>query len=152
MTFPSSNNTTSLGVILTTLQALAGQTKSQAQNSLTQLQTQNVDWQFVYELLKRLNWLITTLNAWRNTTGIDAYATAELPGYAGTLSADMTAVINAAQACINWIVANVPKDSTQTYILVEILNSDGTTTLRQFTPAQTAGLQTLIQALIATIG
>lgn len=152
MTFPSSNNTTSLGVILTTLQALAGQTKSQAQNSLAQMQTQNVDTVFVFQLLDRLNWLISTLNAWRTTPGLDAYATADLPGYEGTLTADITAIINAAQACINWVVTSFPKDSTQTYILSESINSDGTRTLRQFTPAQTAGLQTLIQALIATIG
>lgn len=152
MTFPSSNSTSSLGVILSTLQALAGQTKSQAQNSLTLLQTQNVDTIFVFQLLDRLIHIISTLNAWRNTTGLDAYATSELPGYAGTLTADINGIISAAQACINWTVTNFPKDSTQTYILAESLNSDGTRTLRQFTPAQTAGLQTLIQALIATIG
>lgn len=152
MAFPSSNNTTSLGVILTTLQALASQAKSQSQNTVATMQAQSVDTTYVFQVLDRLNWLIATLTAWQGTTGLDAYASAELPGYNGTLTSDITAVINAAQACINWVVANFPKDSTNTYILAESINSDGTRTLRQFTPTQTAGFRTLMQALIATIG
>lgn len=152
MAFPSSNNTTSLATVLSTLQALAGQTKSQAQNSLVLMQSQSVDTNFVFQLLDRLNWLITTLNTWKNTAGLDVYAADNLPGYSGTLTTDITSVVNAAQACINWVVTNFPKDSTNTYILSETINSDGTRTLRQFTPSQTAGLQTLIQALIASIG
>lgn len=152
MTFPSSNNATSLGVILTTLQALAGQTKSQAQSTVATMQAQNVDTSFVFQVLDRLNWLINTLTAWQGTAGLNAYATAEIPGYTGTMTEDITAVVNAAQACINWVITNFPKDSTNTYLLAESINSDGTRSSRQFTPTQTAGFRTLMQALIATIG
>lgn len=151
MAFPSSNNITSLHDVLSTLRALTGQTKSQAQSAVATMAAQNVDSNFVFQILDRLNWLITTLNAWKNTEGLDAYATADLPTYAGTLTTDATVVIDSAQACINWAVNNFPKDSTNTYILAETLNSDGTRTLRQFTPTQTAGFRTVMQTLIATI-
>lgn len=152
MTFPSSNNTTSLHDVLSTLRALAGQTKSQMQNAVATMAAQNVDTNFVFGILDKLNWLISTLTAWQGTIGLNAYATEQLPDYAGTLTTDITVVIEAAQACINWVVTNFPKDSTNTYILAESINTDGTRTLRQFTPAQTAGFRTMIQALIATIG
>lgn len=152
MAFPSSVNTTSLHDVLATLRALTGQTRSQAESAVSTMAAQNVDTNFVFGVLDKLNWLITTLTAWQGIIGLDAYATAELPGYGGTLTADITTVVDAAQACINWVVANFPKDSTGTYILAESINSNGTRTLRQFTPAQTAGLRTSLQALVATIG
>jgi len=151
MTLPASSST-SLQIILQTLQALAAQTKAQAGNALTILQTQNVTTNFVFAFLDQMGALIATLNTWKSTAGLNAYATANLPGYAGTLTTDIDAVIAAGQACITWVVNNFPKDSTNTYILSETLNGDGTRTLRQFTPAQTAGLQTLVQSFIATIG
>lgn len=152
MSFPSSNNATSLAVVLSTMQALCGQTKSQAQSALATMAAQSVDTNFVFQTLDRPNWLISTLTAWQGTAGLNAYATADLPGYTGTLTTDTTAVIDAPQACIDWVVANFPKDSTNSYILAESINSNGTRTLRQFTPAQTAGFRTTIQALIATNG
>lgn len=152
MTFPSSNNTTSLATILSTMQALAGQTKSQAQSAHATMAAQSVDTNFIFQTLDRLNWLITTFNAWVSTAGLDAYAAENLPGYSGTLTVDTAAVVSAAQTCIDWVVANFPKDSTNTYILAESVSADGTRVLRQFTPTQTAGFRTTIQALIATIG
>lgn len=152
MAFPSSNNMASLHDVLSTLRALTGQTKSQTQNAVATMQVQNVDTDFVFQTLNRLNWLISTLNAWKDTPGLDAYATSDLPNYSGTLTTDITAVISAAQACIDWVVTNFPKDSTNVYILAESLNQDGSRTLRQFTPAQTAGFRTVLQALISTIG
>ena len=143
---------TSLQVILESLQALAAQTKAQANNALGVLQTQSVTTVFVFQFLDQMGALISTLNTWKSTAGLDAFATANLPGYSGTLSADINTVITAGQACITWVFNNFPKDSTNTYILSETLNSDGTRTLRQFTPAQTAGLQTLVQSFVSTIG
>ena len=151
MPFPASS-ITSLPQILAALQALAQQVKYQAGNALITLQTQSVSTNFVFQFLDQMNGLISTLNTWQSTSGLNAYATANLPGYVGTLTADVTAVINSGQACIDWIVANFPKDSTNTWILAEKLNADGTRTQRSFTPTQTAGLQTLLQAFINTIG
>lgn len=152
MTFPSSNNVMSLATVLGTLLALAGQTKSQAESAVATMQAQNVDTKFVWETLDRLHHPINTFTAWQGTPGLNDYATADLPVYTGSLTTDMTAVINAAQACIDWVRTNFPKDSTDVFVLAESINLDGTRTSRQFTPIQTAGYRTAIQALIATIG
>lgn len=151
MAFPAST-IMSLPDVLRALQSVAQDIKAQGGNALSSLQNTNVSTTFVFRVLDQLGGLILSLNAWKNTAGLNAYATANLPGYAGTMTNDIATVQSAAQACIDWVVANFPKDSTNTFLLAESLISDGSRTQRTFTPAQTSGLQTLLQALIATIG
>jgi hypothetical protein len=148
MALPSS--TSSLGAALAQVQNIAASVKSQAGNVLVSLQAGPVTTLFVFQMLDQLNGLITSLNALKATTGLNAYATAQLPGYAGTMVTDITATVNAAQACINWVVANFPNSSG--FLQAFTLNADGSRTPASFTSAQTAGLQTAITALIATIG
>lgn len=142
----------SLPDTLRSIQVTAQSVKAQGGNALISLQTTNVSTNFVFQFLDQVAGLISAMNAWVNTPGLNAYATANLPGYAGTLTSDITTAINAAQACIDWVVTNFPKDSTNTFILAESLNASGSRTPRTFTPAQTAGLQTLLQNFLATIG
>lgn len=151
MSLPASS-IVALPDVLRAVQSNAQSVKAQAQNALATLQSSNVSTNFVFLFLDQMGGLINTLNSWSSVSGLNAFATANLPGYGGTLTTEIAAVISAAQACIGWVVTNFPKDSTQTYILAETLNSDGTRTQRVFTPAQTAGLQTLLQAFIASIG
>ena len=149
MTIPAS--TASLAFALSQIQQFAQQAKSQAQGYLTTLQSSSVDSSWVFNLLDKLGQVVSTLNGWSTVAGLNTFATANIPGYSGTLTTDMASAVTAAQNCTAWIVANFPKDSTNTYILAFVLNSDGTRTPRQFTPAQTAGLQTALQSFIATI-
>jgi hypothetical protein len=125
--------------------------KAAAQQALTDL-AGTVDTTWTFRFLDNMRMLIAAGNTWRSVSGIDAFATAQLPGYAGTFSADIAAMTSAAQACIDWIVANFPKDSTATWILAEQLNPDGSRTARTFTSVQTAGLRTAVTNFIATIG
>jgi hypothetical protein len=148
MALPSS--TSSMGTALAQVQNIAASVKSQAGNVLVSLQTGPVNTIFIFQMLDQLNGLITSLNALSATTGLNAYATAQLPGYVGTMTTDITATVNAAQASINWVVTNFPAASG--FLQAFSLNANGTRTPASFTSAQTAGLQTLIQALIATIG
>ena len=149
MALPAS--TASLADVLTNIKGMAQNIKSAGQNDLAVMQAGSIDANFVFKLLDNLNSVIVLLNGWAATTGINAYATANLPGYAGTLTTDITTVVNAAQACINWTVTNFPKDSGG-FIQALTLNADGSRTPASFTSAQTAGLQTTLQALIATVG
>ncbi len=149
MALPSS--TSSLSTALAQVQNIAASVKSQAGNVLVSLQTGPVNAIFIFQLLDQLSGLIASLNTLSAPTGLNAYATAQVPGYAGTMTTDITAVVNAAQACINWVVTNFPKDSGG-FIQAFTLNTDGTRTPASFTSVQTVGLQTLIQALINTIG
>jgi hypothetical protein len=131
------------------IRVFAQSAKASAQGMLTTLQAGNVNSVWVFSLLDQLNGFISAMNGWKAIAGLDAYATAQ--GYTGSISTDATACVTAAQACINWIVTNFPKDSTNTFILDFTLNADGSRTPRSFTPAQTAGLQTAISAFIATV-
>lgn len=149
MAFPSV--TPSLASVLAQLQNTAVMIKSVGQANLILLQNGSVSTVWVFQLLDNLNSVIGTLNTLGATTGLNAYATANLPGYAGTMTTDITSVANAAQVCINWVVANFPVDSSG-FLQGFKLNADGSRTVATFTSAQTVGLQTAIQSLITSIG
>lgn len=151
MALPSST-TPYLGQALIQVLGQAAGTKAQATDALASLQAGPVTTSFIFNLIDVSSAAIFNFNRFKAVTGLDNYATAQVPGYAGTMTADITATIAAIQACIDWIVANFPKDSTNTWILAEQLNADGTRTPRSFSTVQTAGLQTRLQTLIATIG
>jgi hypothetical protein len=151
MTLPASATTPSLGAILQNLQNVAYGAKSQAQNAVITMQTGSINTTFVFQMLDQLNGIIGLLNSVSGITGLNTYATAQCPGYVGTLTTDITAVVNAAQAVINWTVANFPVDA-QGFLQAFKLNADGSRAPASFTPAQTTGLVTVLQAFIATIG
>ncbi|SRR6266576_1198563 len=120
--------------------------KAQAQNANVSL-TGTVNADFIFRMLDQLGAVIAALNAWKAVAGLDAFATGQT--YTGTMSSDCTATVNAAQACINWVVTNFPVAST--FLQAYTLNADGSRTPRSFTSAQTAGLQTALTSFIATI-
>lgn len=151
MAFPSATNNATLGAVLAQVQAYAAGIKSSASAAVAVLAANSVNTAYVFLMLDQLSGVIGNLNTYKNVVGLNAYATANIPGYAGTLTTDIAAIITAAQACIDWIVANFPKDGTNTYILAYILNANGTRTMASFTSVQTAGLRTALNTLIATI-
>jgi hypothetical protein len=151
MALPSSTSpilNQSLNLIL----AVASNIRENGSNAVTTLAGGSVSTDYVFRLLDQLQSTIVTLNQVKNTAGLSTYATTQLPGYAGTLLTDINATIAACQACIDWVVANFPKDSTATWLMSESLNADGSRTPRQFSPAQTVGLRTALTSLIAKIG
>lgn len=91
----------------------------------------------------------------------DTFAAAAVPGIAAYVAAqrgvteqhvtaafqDMTGAVNGA---IAWVVANMPKDASG-YLLARQIGAGGVMTYRSFTPAQTAGLRTALEAVEATI-
>lgn len=149
MALPSSTNPY-LGQALIQVLGQAAGTKQQASDALAAL-AGSVDTTWIFNALDAMRAAIANFNRFKAVAGLDSYATAQVPGYAGTMSADINTTVAAIQACIDWIVANFPKDSTALWILAQQLNADGTRTPRSFTSVQTAGLQTKLQALIATI-
>jgi hypothetical protein len=141
-----------LSQALTQVMGQAAGIKQQAIDGLALLQAGPVDSVWVFNAADVMRNTISNFNRFSGVTGLNAYATAQVPGYAGTMTADIAATVAATQSCLDWIVANFPKDTTATFVLAYILNADGTRTPRTFTTVQTAGLQTRLQALIATIG
>ena len=150
MTLPPVQTKNSLSYALNLVQGYAAQIKDRATSAVAVMTAGSVDTIFIFSLLDALNGLISNLNAVKNIVGLDAYATSQVPGYIGTMSSDITATINAAQACIDWVVANFPASAG--FLLGQSLNANGTRTQRSFTTAQTAGLQTALNSLLATIG
>jgi hypothetical protein len=150
MAFPAST-LPSLATVLQNLQNVTSSVKAQAENALVTLQSGPVNTVFIFQILDQVGNLITYLNQVKNTPGLNAYATTQCTGYAGTLTTDITAVINAAQAIIAWVVANFPVDAGG-FIQAEKLNADGSRAPATFTTVQTAGLQSAITSFIATIG
>lgn len=150
MSFPSSSQP-SLSTALTNVQGYASGVKLQATAAVAFMAANSITTDYVFSVLDRLAGVILTFQTYQNVTGLNAYATANIPGYAGTLTTDITAVISAAQAAIAWVTTNFPKDNTNTYVLAYKLNADGTRTPASFTSVQTAGFQTALNALVATI-
>src|SRR5271166_3612704 len=150
MAFPAST-LPSLAAVLQNLQNVAAGVKGQAGNALISLQAGSVDSLFIFQMLDQVRSLIGYLNQVQGTAGLNAYATAQCTGYAGTMTTDITAVINAATAIITWVVTNFPAD-TGGFIQAFKLNADGSRAAATFTSAQTAGLQSAITSFIATIG
>lgn len=142
-----SSNTMLAGEAFAVIRSNATGWKAQAQNANASLAGGNVTSDFIFRLLDQLATVIIALNQWKAVSGLDAYATGQ--GYAGTMSSDCTASVNAAQACINWVVANFPAASG--FLQSHSLNADGSRTPRAFTPAQTAGLQTSMTSFVASI-
>jgi len=141
-----SSNTMLAGEAFAAIRNNAASWKAQAQNANISLAgTVNAD--FIFRMLDQLGGAITALNLWKAVAGLDTFATGQ--AYTGTMSADCTATVNAAQACINWVVTNFPVSAT--FLQAYTLNADGSRTARTFTTAQTAGLQTALTSFIATI-
>jgi hypothetical protein len=122
--------------------------KAQAQNANLSLAAGNVTTDFIFRMLDQLGTVVSSLTTWKAVTGLDTYATGQ--AYVGTLSADCTSTISAANTCITWVFTNFPTSGG--FLQSHTLNADGTRTPRSFTPANTAGLQTDLTAFVATIG
>jgi hypothetical protein len=144
MAFPSSSQP-NLSVALSNVQNYAAGIKSTATAAVTLMAANSINTAFVFSTLDQLSGVITNLNTYKSITGLNAYATANIPNYAGTLTTDIAAIVTAAQAAITWVVTNASGAIWYT------LNADGTRALATFTPTQTAGWQTALTALVATI-
>lgn len=152
MVLPPALVNNSLAYALNLVQNNAAQAKEKASGAVSLMAAGSVNTAYVFTILDSLNGLISNLNSVKNTAGLDTYATTQMPNYAGTLTTDINATIAAAQACVDWVVTNFPKDTTGTWLLGYSLNSDGSRTMRNFTSVQTTGLRTALNNLLATIG
>lgn len=119
--------------------------KAQATAYIGVMSASSISTAYVFMILDQLAAVVTNLNQYKNLAGLNAYAAANVPGYAGTMTTDIAAIITAAQAATSWVVTNA--SSTVWYTL----NADGTRAMASFTPAQTAGFQTALNTLAATI-
>lgn len=99
-------------------------------------------------------YLVDTIAEWERIAtvpGIAEYAQAQHNDPAYDIGAEFTAMVNAAAASRDFIETSIPKD-VNGFWLVYSWDAEHKRVTRSFTPAQTVGLRTQLDALIATIG
>lgn len=85
-------------------------------------------------------------------SGIAAYAQAQIDDGTFDVAAEYSAMATQIGVTLSWIDDNFPKDGSGYLLAMKFKAGDpGRTEARQLTTAQTAGLQTALQALLATI-
>jgi hypothetical protein len=104
----------------------------------------------VLSMWTRLNDAIARLTAIAAIPGIGAWAKEEMNDPALDVATEFNAMMGTMADARDWIAANFPKDASG--YLLEKQFSGTEIVSRTFTPAQTAGLRTELDALIATIG
>lgn len=82
--------------------------------------------------------------------GLAQYARDQADDQAYDVVAEYNAMRAAAVSVRDWIINNFPV-SGNGYIEKDTIDANGNVSVRQFTPAQTAGLVTELNALVATI-
>lgn len=103
------------------------------------------------EVLRYLTVARDTFAAAAAVPGIAAYVAAQRGVTEQQVATAFQDMAGAVANAIAWIAANLPKDAGG-YLLVRQIAADGALTYRQFTPAQLAGLRSVLQAVEATIG
>jgi hypothetical protein len=94
----------------------------------------------------------TSLIAISQLPGMVAYARAQINDPNVDIAAEFNAMIAGLDGVVSWVVTNFPKDGSG-FLLAKTFNADnsGRTVDRTFSAAQTAGLRTVLDTLIAAI-
>ena len=104
----------------------------------------------VIQIMTNLKSSIEVWDSVSSLSGIAQYAKDQEDDQAYNVVAEFTTMRTEAVAARDWVITNFPK-STGNFIEKDTLELDGAITVRQFTPAQTTGLQTALADLIAAI-
>lgn len=126
----------------------AAQLKINMQSQVAYMAANGADFgylQGVYRTLERAN---NQFNALKATPGLAQFAKDQEDDQAYDVAAEFTAMQTAITSAMAWMVANVPTSAT-----LKTIDQwgDESPILDTFTPAQTAGLRTELQAVIGTI-
>ena len=106
----------------------------------------------VIQIMTNLKSSIEVWDTVSGLSGISVFAQTQEDDPAYDVVAEFLSMRTAAVAAVDWVFDNFPKDNqAPNYILKDILATDGSISVRQFTPAQTVGLQTALADLIAAI-
>jgi len=106
----------------------------------------------VIQIMTNLKSSIEVWDSVSALSGIAQFAKDQEDDQAYNVVAEFLAMRTEAVAAVDWVYNNFPKDNNApNYIIKDILETDGAITVRQFTPAQTTGLQTALADLIAAI-
>jgi hypothetical protein len=147
MAFRASTATQAQGLLSAMQQAVW--VKQQAQAGITMLQG-NVNANQIFQLLDNLRAPMGIFSSVAAIPGIATYAQSQFNDATYNVAAEFTSMTSALQAVIDWVVNNFPK-GTGGFVQAYTINADGSRTPTVFTPAQTAGLTTALNAVVASI-
>ncbi len=106
----------------------------------------------VIQIMTNLKSSVEVWDTVSSLPGMGQYAKDQEDDQTYDVVAEFLAMRNAAVACVDWVFDNFPKDSASPfYILKDQLETDGAITVRQFSTAQTVGLQTALADLTAAV-
>ena len=150
MPFPASNG--ALSDVLEETCRFAVAMKQHAERASAKAAAGNVTSTDIIDLDIRLRQWRATLAEAGATPGIGAYAQEQLGDGTLDVAAEFNAMLGAIDNVTGWIRANFPVGSGQAagYLLARTWGPDGPVD-RLFSPTQTAGLRTQLDALAATV-
>lgn len=147
MAFPASNG--ALSDVLERACRTAIQMKALAERTSARLASEDASATEVIELFKQLRSYRSALSDAAAAPGIVAYAQDQLGDGALDVATEFNAMLAAVDAVTGWVQANFPRDGSG-YLLAQTWGVDRPAD-RMFSPAQTAGLRTQLDALAATV-
>lgn len=150
MTFIISSQT--LSQAWESAQEIARNMKTATLNQKNTTVAGSVNGSFVLNFERELRSYRDRLDAIAALPGIGNYVTSlpdTPPGY--VVANEFSAMRTQLQATIDWIRANFPRDSTNTFLSERSWAAEGLTE-RTFTPAQLVNYRTQLDALLAAIG
>lgn len=148
MAFPATQQSLSDGLAEARRQAAS--VRSRALEASAFLAANNASANYVLDILSAVKEARAKLVAIGALSGIADYAKAQYADQGLDIAAEFTALVSALADVRTWITTNFPKDASG-YLLKEQFAADGGLNVRSFTPAQTAGLRTVLDALAAAV-
>jgi hypothetical protein len=126
--------------------------RSYASNAQNTLANNTVSANLVIGIMFEMKSAIEVWDAVAALSGIAQYARDQEDDQAYNVVAEFNAMRTEAVGVRDWIITNFPDSGDpDNYLLREQINPDGSIVTRQFTSAQTSGLQTALGQLVATI-
>ena len=141
--------TDGLGKAYATAQSEAIRVKTFAGQAGTALAAGNVSANAVIQIMTNLK---SSMEVWDSASGLSGmaqFARDQEDDQAYDVVAEFLIMRNAAAACADWVRDNFPEAGG--FIQKDTIETDWSITVRQFTPAQTVGLQTALATLDAAI-
>ncbi len=150
MTFPIASARPLLSTTLFEIQQIAGNIKARSTSARDRAAVENVTALAILDLQASLKKGLDRLNVLKTASGLAAYAQEQLDDLGFDIVAEFTVMLTEVQLVLDQIKSDLPT-SPGGFVESRRIEPDDTITNNTFTPSQTAGLRTRLNALIATI-
>jgi hypothetical protein len=154
MAFPSTSGSVqqNLSEVWSLTRSYVNTIKVRTQNLRNSSAIANVNAVTILEYATALADLKAQLQTIVTAPGLAAYAQEQINNNTINIVTEYNNMITTVDTTITWILTNLPKDGSGYLLITQFApENNGRTISRQFTPAETAGLRTVLDGLLATI-